>query len=384
MAFVFWLSVTGLLMVFLVYPFFISIVNRIAVKEVNKENITPLISLIIAAYNEEDSIREKIENTISLNYPTEKKEIIVVSDGSTDNTNEIINSFEEQQNFHSIILEKNQGKTNAVNSAMEVAKGEIIVFTDANVILEDNALIHLVNNFADEEVGCVCGQLSYINDEESGTAETGGLYWRYEEFIKKMESKTGSTMGADGSIFAIRKELFRKLEPFLIDDFSTSMNALFQGYRIVFDPEAKAYERHTTEIKDEIKRRRRIANRVFNAISYFKKEFLKLSFLNQIKFLFHKYLRYWAGLFMITAFISNAMLFNEGSIYQVFFLLQLIFYVVALLGAFLNKLDLKMKVFHIPYYFTIMNWMQLLGVIDSLLGRRQVKWNTVNSSRKPN
>jgi len=197
-----------------------------------------------------------------------------------------------------------------------------------------------------------------------------------------MESNTGSTMGADGSIFAIRRKLFRKLEPFLIDDFSTSMNALFQGYRIVFDEEAKAYERHTTDIKDEIKRRRRISNRVFNAISYFKKEFFKLSLLNQIKFCFHKYLRYWAGLFMIIAFLSNALLLNEGWVFQVIFLMQIVFYGAALLGALFNKLELEIKVFHIPYYFTIMNWMQLLGVIDSLLGKRQVKWNTVNSSRK--
>lgn len=348
---------------------------------IKKKEISPTVSIIIAAYNEEEVIAKKVNNSFALKYPEDKFEVIVVSDGSSDGTNEMIDEMRNKDRFKGIILKENRGKTTAINKAVSEAEGEILLFTDANVWLKEDAIQHLVTNFNDNKIGCVCGQLNYYNPSDSETANTGGLYWRYEEAIKRLESSTGSTMGADGSIFAIRKHLFRKLQPYLIDDFSTSMGTLFQGYRIVFDDNAKAFEKHTTYLKDEIRRRRRIANRVYTAITYFKKELLSLSFLNKFKFFMHKFGRYWAGLFMLIAFVSNAILLWESDLYLYIFLLQVGFYFLAFIGFLLAKIEVQFKPFYIPYYFFIMNYMQFLGVIDSIKGKRQVTWNTKNSSR---
>lgn len=378
---IFWISTVMLVTVFFLYPFLLKGIKVFHIERVNEKEIFPFVSIIVAAYNEEEVIAKKIENSFSLNYPTEKLEVIVVSDGSLDATNEIVQEFRDTEGFKGIILKENKGKTSAINVAVDEAKGEIILFTDANVWLDEEAIIHLVANFNDSKIGCVCGQLNYYNPSDSETANTGGLYWRYEEAIKRLESLTGSTMGADGSIFAIRKNLFRKLEHYLIDDFSTSMGVLFQGYRIVFEDNAKAFEKHTTDLKDEIRRRRRIANRVYTAISYFKNELLSLSSLNKFKFFMHKFGRYWAGLFMFIALLSNSILLWESNFYFYIFILQVVFYSLTFIGLLLSKFEIQFKPFYIPYYFFIMNYMQLLGVIDSIKGKRQVTWNTKNSSR---
>lgn len=378
---IFWTSLLLLVSIFFLYPLVLNGIKNFYKARVLKKEIDPSVSIIIAAYNEEEVIAKKIENSFSINYPIEKLEVIVVSDGSSDGTNEIVQKFRDKEGFKGIILKENKGKTTAINTAVSEAKGEIILFTDANVWLDEDAIKYLVANFYDEEIGCVCGQLNYYDPSDSETASTGGLYWRYEEAIKKLESLTGSTMGADGSIFAIRKHLFRKLEPYLIDDFSTSMGVLFQGYRIVFEDNAKAFEKHTTDLNDEIRRRRRIANRVYTAITYFKKELLSLSFLNKFKFFMHKFGRYWAGLFMFIAFISNSVLIWESNFYFYIFILQVVFYNLTFIGFLLSKFEIQFKPFYIPYYFFIMNYMQLLGVMDSIKGKRQVTWNTKNSSR---
>lgn len=378
---IFWTSLLLLVSIFFLYPLILNGIKNFYKARVLKKEIYPSVSIIIAAYNEEEVIAKKIENSFSINYPIESLEVIVVSDGSFDGTNEIVQKFRDKEGFKGIILKENKGKTTAINTAVSEAKGEIILFTDANVWLDEDALKHLVVNFNDEEIGCVCGQLNYYNPSDSETANTGGLYWHYEEAIKKLESLTGSTMGADGSIFAIRKHLFRKLEPYLIDDFSTSMGVLFQGYRIIFEDNAKAFEKHTTDLNDEIRRRRRIANRVYTAISYFKNELLSLSPLNKFKFFMHKFGRYWAGLFMFIAFISNSVLLWEANFYLYIFILQVVFYCLTFIGLLLSKFEIQCKPFYIPYYFFIMNYMQLLGVMDSIKGKRQVTWNTKNSSR---
>lgn len=377
----FWLCILLLVSIFFLYPLILFVISFFNKEKIIKKDFQPAVSIIIAAYNEEELIAKKIENSFSLNYPKDKIEVVAVSDGSSDGTNKIIEEFKDTEGLKGIILKENKGKTTAINAAVSEAKGEVLLFTDANVWLDEDAIKHLVSNFNDDNVGCVCGQLNYYNPSESETANTGGLYWRYEEAIKRLESSTGSTMGADGSIFAIRKHLFRKLEPYLIDDFSTSIGTLIQGYRIVFEDKAKAFEKHTTELKDEIMRRRRIANRVYTAIIYFKNDLMSLSSLNKFKFFMHKFGRYWAGLFMLLAFVSNGILLWEADFYFYLFLLQVGFYFLAFIGFLLSNIEIQFKPFYIPYYFFIMNYMQLLGVIDSIKGKRQVTWNPKNSSR---
>ena len=380
---VFWVSTLTILFVFILYPIFLYLLSRSYKKPVDKDkSFKSSISILIAAYNEESGIEAKLDNLLSINYPEDLVEIIVVSDGSTDRTDEILKRYSEQhKRIKYFVQARNQGKTLAMNRAVCESKAKLLVFTDADNMLTENALSELISNFSDPEIGGVCGIISFYSDEESGTADTGGFYWKYNNLMRRLESATGSTMGANGALFAVRREIFRPLEHYLIDDFSTSMNAIFESYRLIIEPKAIALSKHTTNIEDENRRRIRIANRVFNAIIYFRKELLSMSWINKFKFLFHKLLRYCALFFMIVSLIANIALYNTAFIYDLMLLIQVIFYGAVVTGYLLNHLGLSPKVFFIPYYFTTMNYHQFKGTLKALFGQKQATWNTVNSSR---
>lgn len=365
------------------YPLSLLLISKIYSKSIKNKNIQPNVTIIVSAFNEKKVICDKILNSLELDYPKNKFELIVVSDGSTDGTNEIILSFSDNPNIKPIIIEKNQGKTNAINTAVKESQGDIIIFTDANVKLDISVVKYLINNFADEEVGCVCGQLNYYNDENNMTSGSGSLYWRYEEFIKRYESKTGSTMGADGSIFAIRKALYTQLPLEMIDDFSTSMLILSKGKRIIFEQNAKAYEMHTTNIAEELKRRRRIANRVITARRFISNDLKKLKFIDKIKCFFHKDLRYLTFIILILTFMLNFYIYlmqiNQFYLFTLY--VQLLFYILALIGYLFKDRDNVSKILFIPYYFVFMNIMQFLGIIDALRGKRQITWDVAETAR---
>lgn len=379
----FWISTLIVIFVFILYPIFLYILSLLYKKPIDKNySFKPRISILIAAYNEESGIEAKLENLLSIHYPEDLIEIIIVSDGSTDKTDSILERYSEQyKRIKSFTQEKNQGKTIAMNRAVKESSSELLIFTDADNMLVENAMEELVSNFNDPNIGCVCGTISFYSDEESGTADTGGFYWKYNNLMRRLESITGSTMGANGALFGVRRNIFRSLEHYLIDDFSTSMNAIFNSYRLIIEPKAVARSKHTTNIEDENRRRIRIANRVCNAIIYFRKELLAMSFLNKFKFMFHKLLRYSALFFMILSLITNIALYNESYIYALLLIFQGIFYSAVLIGYLLNHLGLNPKIFFIPYYFTIMNYHQFRGALRALLGKKQATWNTVNSSR---
>jgi len=365
------------------YPLSLLLISKIYSKSIKNKNIQPNVTIIVSAFNEKKVIRDKILNSLELDYPKNKFELIVVSDGSTDGTNKIILSFSDNPNIKPIIIEKNQGKTNAINTAVKESHGDIIIFTDANVKLDISVVKYLINNFADEEVGCVCGQLNYYNDENNMTSGSGSLYWRYEEFIKRYESKTGSTMGADGSIFAIRKALYTQLPLEMIDDFSTSMLILSKGKRIIFEQNAKAYEMHTTNITEELKRRRRIANRVITAKRFISNDLKKLNFIDKLKFIFHKSFRYHTLTILIIILILNIYIYliDRNQFYLYTLSLQLLFYLLAVIGNLVKDRKNSMKIFFIPFYFVFMNIMQLLGIIDSMRGKRQITWDIAETAR---
>ncbi len=226
----------------------------------------PTLSIIVPAYNEEEVIIKRLQNILNIDYPQELIQIIVVSDASTDNTNELITGFKEKR-VHLIVNKRRRGKTYGLNRACEIAKGEILIFTDANAMFDTQALRIMVRNFADPKVGLVTGSTNYYDRNEDGSMILlMGLYTRFERWIKALESRVVSCVGADGAVFGLRKALYRPLIEADINDFVTPLDVVRQGYRVIFDPRVFCVEEHSTNESEEFWRQVRIANRTIRAI----------------------------------------------------------------------------------------------------------------------
>ncbi|HEU0004745.1 MAG TPA: glycosyltransferase family 2 protein, partial [Terriglobia bacterium] len=237
-----WLSLAALIYVYAGFPFLVIVLGKWRQRHVRKGPITPRVSLIIAAYNEEDEIAQRLDNALALDYPQESLEIIVASDGSNDATESIVASY-ANRGVRLLSLPR-RGKILAINDAVVQAKGTILVFSDANSIYDRQALRKLVRNFADPQVGGVGGNTIYAHQALSESTSQGEhLYWSYDKWLKQMESLTGSIISAHGAIYAIRRLLYRPLVNLAVtDDFAISTRVIEQGYRLVFEQEAVAYE----------------------------------------------------------------------------------------------------------------------------------------------
>lgn len=254
------------------------------------------LSLAFCAYNEAAVLAEKISNLRALKASVPDLEILAYSDGSTDATAPMLQA--EGDWIRVFAAEERHGKSHGMNTLVGAATGDILVFSDANVLLEPSALAALERNFADPSVGCVCGHLIYTNPEAGATAATGSLYWRLEERIKALESRSGSTMGADGSIFAVRRSLYRPVPPDIIDDMYVSLSILCDGYRVVRDPLVIAYEKTATDSRDEFRRKVRIACQAFNCHRLLRPRLGRLPALDRFKYVSHKLLR-WFGIYFV-------------------------------------------------------------------------------------
>jgi cellulose synthase/poly-beta-1,6-N-acetylglucosamine synthase-like glycosyltransferase len=270
-----------------------------------KTNPVPLaerFAICMSAYNEERVIRAKIENLLAIRRHLGGLEILVYVDGASDRTAEILRDYGDQ--IHLIVGVERRGKTHGMNRLVSAAAAPVIVFTDANVEIEIDALEKLARYFDDPDVGCVCGHLRYINGEESATAATGSLYWRLEEHIKQLESDTGSAMGADGSIFAIRRHLHRPAPPDIIDDMFVSLSILCDGYRVVRAPDVRAYERSVVVAAEESRRKMRIACQSFNVHRLLRRRLKTLNGFDRYKYVSHKLLR-WFTVFTLGASVVS-------------------------------------------------------------------------------
>lgn len=360
--FFFFLFVIGY--VYVGYPIIIFFISKLFGRHIDKENnFFPTVSLIIAAYNEEKVIDEKIKNSLALNYPKEKIEIIVFSDGSTDKTDAIVQSYRDY-GIELFRIEGRKGKTYCQNEAVKKSSGEIIVFSDANSMYDEDALSELSANFFDPTVGVVCGELRYIKQKKSHE----GLYWKIEKFLKKTESKINSCIGANGAIYAVRKELYEKLPDEIISDFIEPLLIYKKGYRVIYDAAAFC----TEEIGDspqEFNRKKRIILRSLQSL------YLISSLLNPLKYTFfafqvwsHKILRWMVPVFLLGIIVTNVFLL-ENDYFKIFLWLQGMFYLLAFVGKY-NK----NSVFSIPYYFCVINWAASLAIIDWLRGKKQIIW----------
>jgi cellulose synthase/poly-beta-1,6-N-acetylglucosamine synthase-like glycosyltransferase len=374
---IFWASVAGVFYPYLIFPLILIIVSRTVNAGVDKRTITPKVSMIIAAYNEEKSIVAKLDNALALDYPAGSLEIIVASDGASDNTVALASNY---AGAGVICLDlPRRGKVFALIDAVEACSGSILMFSDANTMFEPRALQKVVQNFADDTVGGVCGNQLHSKVAIGDTSAQGEqMYWSYDKWLKILESRSGSIVSADGAIYAIRKSLFQAPESAAVtDDFAISTRVVEQGYRLVYEPEARASEPTAGNARKEFGRKVRIINRGLRGVM------LRKKLLNPFRYGFysltlfsHKIARRLVPVFLVLLFVSNFFLVNEHIFYLVTLLLQAGFYFWACFSFLLrNRTIGRQKVFSLPFFFCLANLAALVALYNLITGNRVTLWN---------
>ena len=340
----------------------------------------PEVTLFITAYNEKDFVDVKVKNSRSLDYPKEKLHQVWVTDGSNDGTPDLLREFKDVEVHHQ--PERN-GKIGAMNRGIKLVKTPIVVFCDANTMLGKESIRRIVNLFSDPKVGCVSGEKRIFGKEKDAAAGAGeGLYWKYESTLKKWDAELYSVVGAAGELFAIRTELFQEVEKdTLLDDFIISLRVAQNGYTIQYDPEAYAIETASSDVKEELKRKIRISAggiqsviRLSSLLNIFKYGMLSFQYIS------HRVLRWTLAPFSLLLLIpaGTVLAINEGifdlGFYSVLFWLQVMFYVCALLGWYLENKSIRIKLLFVPYYFFIMNLSVFLGLKRYIKGSQSVNW----------
>ena len=306
---IFWLLLFLLYFAYLGYPKFLFVVSLFVRHPIKTGDVLPRLTLLIPAYNEAEILKKKLENVLKIDYPQNLLQIIVISDASTDGTNSIAASFAEQ-GVQLIVNEQRSGKTFGLNRAVEIAEGDILLFTDADAFFEKDSLRMLIRGFADESVGLITGSTRYYSQvEDGGVVLSMGVYTRLEKWLKVYESKIGSCVGADGAIFALRKDLYQPLRNTDINDLVIPMNTVRRGYRVVLDADVFCREEHSTSNDEEFNRQIRISNRTITALLN------NWDLLNPVRYgnfswmlFFHKWLRFLFPVFMLLAMTINLVL----------------------------------------------------------------------------
>ena len=340
----------------------------------------PEVTLLVAAYNEEQWIEAKIKNCLELDYPPEKLHLFFVTDGSDDTTPQRIEAYPTKT--HQIALfhqPERKGKIAAVERIMPKVKTPIVVYTDANTLVNPQSIKNIVRHYQNPEVGAVAGEKRIKQKQRDDASSAGeGFYWKYESTLKRWDSELYSVVGAAGELFSIRTELFESVPPdTIIEDFYMTLRIAQKGYRVVYEPDAYAVESSSASVKEELKRKIRIAAGGLQAI-YRLSPLLNIFRYGLLSFQYisHRVLRWTiTPLALILLLLLNIPLaIFADPIYQVLLLGQLLFYLLALAGYFLEKRRVKFKIFFIPYYFCIMNYAVFMGFFRIISGRQSVLW----------
>lgn len=369
------------LYVYFGYPALIYVLSRLRARPVARGPVRPSVSLIVAAFNEERVIEDKLRNSLDLDYPPERLEVIVVSDGSTDGTDDTVRGFERAHPGRvRLVRLPRSGKAAALNAGVREATGEILALTDANSALERSSLAHLVENFADKNVGGVCGhkqQRAADGADADADTTTGGenLYWRYDTWQKQLESRLGSIFAADGTLYALRRELYVPIEdPAQADDIAISARIVLQGRRLLYEPRAVAWEDAPTEGAEEFRRKVRVTHHSVRALLNLGPALWRSGFYS-VELISHKLLRHLVPWFLIPLLLSNAWLATHNALFRVLLGLQALFYLLAGLGfALRHRRPGRWRPLSIPYYFTLVNAAAFVGVVSILRGRRLETW----------
>jgi cellulose synthase/poly-beta-1,6-N-acetylglucosamine synthase-like glycosyltransferase len=386
----FWVSLFIIFYTYIGYGllvYIILLVKRSFLKTSKSEKVEhaelPSCSLVIAAYNEEELIQQKIENTLLLSYPEHLLKVYFVTDGSTDRTTEIIKKYPKLILSHE---DERKGKVAAMDRVMKYIDSEVVVFTDANTFLNKEALIAICSHYVDDSVGGVAGEKRVSFDEKADASSAGeGIYWKYESQLKKWDSELYSVVGTAGELFSIRRNLYEAV-PYdtILDDFIISMRIAEKGYRVIYEPNAFATETASENINEELKRKIRISAGGMQAILRLRRllnpfKFPTLTF----QYISHRVLRWTlTPLLLILVFVVNFILVLQKGhdLYVVLFYLQVLFYGLAIAGWFLEKKQLKIKTTFIPYYFCVMNYAVLAGMIKMFQNKQSAVW--VKARRK--
>lgn len=378
----FWIFWVGVLVVGFTYVgygviiYIFSIVRKRKPIHDQRNEDLPEVTLLIAAYNEEGYIDHKIKNTLSLDYPSSLLHVLVVTDGSSDRTPDIVKQYPRIKLFHE---PGRKGKIHAVNRVMKFVTSPIVIFCDANTDLNDQAIRKIVRHYQDPTIGGVAGEKRIFSKEKDNASGSGeGLYWKYESFLKKKDAEVYSVVGAAGELFSLRTELYEESpENMLIEDFYLSLRITARGFRFAYEPDAYAIETASASVKEEWKRKVRISAGAFQAM-------LKLTYLLNpfrygmlsFQYVCHRVLRWTlAPLSLPLVLITNMILAFQGLFfYQVVLGLQLGFYAVAMLGYVLRDKKISIKGFFVPYYFTVMNLSVYAGLIRFSRGRQSILW----------
>lgn len=363
--------------------FFLVRIKRMFGKRKNSADFPesePDVTLFIAAFNEKDFVAEKMKNSRELDYPADKLHIVWVTDGSNDGTPDLLQSYEGVEVHHQ---PERRGKIAAMNRGIKLVKTPLVVFCDANTMLGRESIRRIVRLFNDPKVGCVSGEKRIFSKDKDAAAGAGeGLYWKYESTLKKWDAELYSVVGAAGELFAIRTALYSEVEKdTLLDDFIISLRTAMAGYVIQYDPDAYAIETASANVKEELKRKIRISAGGIQSIIRLKPllnifKYGTLSF----QYISHRVLRWsLAPLSLLLLIPINLILglsegLFSGGIYGILFWLQVLFYMGALLGWYLENKAIRVKALFVPYYFFIMNLSVFLGFARYIKGSQSVNW----------
>lgn len=363
------------------YPLIIVAISRVYRKKRTVDtSYRPTVSWVVPSYNEEDIIADKIKNLLAIDYPKELLEIIIITDGSSDNTPKVASTFEGVKVLHE---DARNGKSAAENRAMKFVKSEVVVFNDANTIVSSNALLDIVKHYADPRVGGVSGAKGIITQADDTVESKGeGLYWKYESAIKTADSKVNSLMGAAGELVSFRAKLVKDLPlDTILDDFMQTFYILEQGSDMLYEPLAKAEETSSASIEEELKRKVRIAAGGWQSMS--RLPFMLNVFKRPVQawmYTSHRVLRWSISAFALPIlFVVNALLLTENIILHTLFLGQLAFYLVALVGHMYRTRQLPGPIMAI-YYFCVMNYAVIAGFKRFLSNSQNASWE--RSKRK--
>lgn len=339
------------------------------------DDALPALTLVIPAYNELYCLPAKVENSLNLIYPSAKRTILFVTEGSTDTSEEYLMSVPGVQ----VMGGKNRrGKIEAINRAMLEIDTPIVVFTDANTLLNPEALQNIVRHYTDPAVAAVAGEKRVLSQESDGAAGAGeGIYWKYESFLKKLDTDLQTVVGAAGELFSMRTALYKPVESdTILDDFMISLRLAAQNFRVVYEPEAFALEAPSYSVQEELKRKVRIAAGGFQSIVRLKSLLNPLKYgLLSFQYISHRVLRWAVTPFCLPLLLfMNIGLWQAGPAYKALLLGQIVFYAMALVGMLLEKRKVKVKLFFIPFYFCFMNYAVWLGLFRYLKGEQSGIW----------
>jgi cellulose synthase/poly-beta-1,6-N-acetylglucosamine synthase-like glycosyltransferase len=368
-ALVFWIGVAVPVYTYFGYPVALLLLRQILHREVKKRPYEPFVSLIVPAYNEAAVIERKIQNSLAIDYPPEKLEILIASDGSKDQTAERAKKHEDGARVRVFDYKENRGKIRTLNATVEHARGEILVFSDAAAILYPESLRYLMMNFADPAIGAASGKYTIVKPDDVAIGKSEDFYWKYETFLKCNESEVASTLGGHGQLNAIRKELYPFPSPETInDDYVIPVSVLRKRYRAVYEPKAVVFEE--AHEMTGFKRRVRIMAGNIQQISEIKGVIRPFRPLPLFFFLSHKVSRLLVPFGMLAALIANLFLLDDP-LYLALFVVQLVFYGIALLG---TVWQLRPKMLLLPFYFCMINVATFFGLYHALTSRRAMAW----------